>query len=641
MEITSFVAQKREILLIGDYASYRASLSRQLQTLRKRLGRATPKREKFAKKEVSAEDIGSNHEFAHLLILASERAWAHAMHMKTVHQEDKGGITGSTRSHIISRLAKAAKTAKELVALLREGDKSKANDQDVLEARAYGATLAGGEEFEKQSEGQRGSDSDSKRWELCLRSFAEARVIYAALLEKEHKEVYKTILADAVDPTIRYAAYQARLSRTIAIATVAKRYFPSEDKQLVQQVENLDPYALKDKPQPKAGEEKQPSPQDVPNSISWRGRNANIVDASIGQALAAVTAAETQLRSYLASNAGASARDKASAYDDVLIASQDAADATKSATDELEKERVDEGDARMQDLRVTSLAVNYDLVSWRVGRNRVLIGEEDGLNLAPQMQKKPKKPRKDGTEYPDREEPRSRKLGRLRERMVLYDATIQSIESIKELRGAMRDAAFVEELDGKIAYFRALKCLNISRSHSMLSNHVNALALLKRAQGLSPTPLPTAQSQPDAASPPTLDVLQASSTNLQKQVAALISRTHAIVEMHKLESNARTAAEKHQTSAAPLVQNLNSYPTPGVQVDLKNLVQYPPKIQPVPVKPLFLDVAWNYIDYPGRTAEVPAAKAAAPGQDTQMANGIEEKPAVEQPKKRGWFGFGR
>ncbi|KAI7665616.1 hypothetical protein KC318_g7010, partial [Hortaea werneckii] len=73
----------------------------------------------------------------------------------------------------------------------------------------------------------------------------------------------------------------------------------------------------------------------------------------------------------------------------------------------------------------------------------------------------------------------------------------------------------------------------------------------------------------------------------------------------------------------------------------KNLVQYPPKIQPVPVKPLFLDVAWNYIDYPGRTAEVPAAKAAAPGQDTQMANGIEEKPAVEQPKKRGWFGFGR
>lgn len=103
--------------------------------------------------------------------------------------------------------------------------------------------------------------------------------------------------------------------------------------------------------------------------------------------------------SYLASNAGASNRDKAAAYDDILIASQDAADATKRATDELEKEKVDEGDPRMQDLRVTSLAVNYDLVSWRVGRNRVLIGDDDGVAFEPQKQKKPKRLRKDVLVY--------------------------------------------------------------------------------------------------------------------------------------------------------------------------------------------------------------------------------------------------
>ncbi|TKA30063.1 hypothetical protein B0A50_02782 [Salinomyces thailandicus] len=639
MDITTYVSQKREALLIGDYATYRASLSRQLQTLRKRLGRATPKREKFTRKEVTAEDIGRNHEFVYMLLLAAERAWAHAMHMKTVHQEDQGGITGSTRSHIISRLNKAAKTARDLVALLRQCDAAR----DVLEARAYEASLAGSEEFEKQSEGSRGSDSDSKRWELCLRRYAEARVIYAALYEKEKKEVYKGILADTVDPTIRYAAYQARLSRTIAIATVAKRYFPSEDTQLVQQVESIDPYALKDRPQPKAGDEKQPSPQDIPNSTTWRGRKANIVDASIGQSLAAVTAAESRLRSYLASNPSASAKDRAGAYDDVLTSSQDAADATKTTIDELEKERVDESDGRMQDLRVTSLAVNYDLVSWRVGRNRVLIGEADGLTLTAHALKKPKKPKKshaDDKDIGEKEEPRSRKLTRLRERLVLYEAIIQSVESVKELRGAMRDASFVEELDGKVAYFRALKCLNISYSHSILGNHLNALALLKRANDLASTPLPTLQ-QADEHAPPTLGVSQTSCLDLQKHVGASLARTHALVEMHKLEDNARLAAEKHQTSAAPLIQNLNAYPTPGVQVDLKNLVQYPPKIQPVPVKPLFLDVAWNYIDYPGRKATAPAVKAAAePEQDTPMVNGA-DGGAAEQPKKKGWFGFGR
>lgn len=638
MDITDFVSKHRETLLIADYNTYRAQLSRQILATRKRLGRATNKREKFAPKAITAEDVGNNHEFAHLILLTSERAWAHAMHLKTSHTEDTAGrgITGSTRSHLISRLSKAVKTAGELVEILKNQEISKAGDQDVLEGRAYAATLAGAEEFEKQSGGQRPSEgrSSEKPWQECLKQYSEARVIYAALSERDKKDVYRDILANTVDPTIRYAAYQAHLSRTIAISTVAKRYFPKDDANLITRVEEVDQYALKDKPAPKTEDEKQASPQDVPNSITWRGRKANIVDASIGQALAAVTTAEARLRSYLSSNAGASSRDKAAAYDDILVASQDAADATKRATDELEKEKVDEGDARMQDLRVTSLAVNYGLVSWRVGRNRVLIGDSDGMTFEPQLQRKPKRLRKDGTEYPDKEEARGHKLARLRERVVLFDATIQSIDSVKILRGAMRDSKFVDELDGKASYFRALKCLNISYSHRLLGNHLNALALLNRAQDLASHALPEPSNANDDNAPPNLDVQPSSSTNLQKHIAALLSRTHALVEMHKLEESSAVAAAKHMTSAAPLVQHLNSYPFPGTQVDLQNLVTYPPKIEPVPVKPLFLDVAWNYIDYPGRKVEVTKKVEEKP-----VVNGVEEKPQPE--KRRGWFGFGR
>ncbi|EME48189.1 hypothetical protein DOTSEDRAFT_69964, partial [Dothistroma septosporum NZE10] len=634
MDITGFVATHREALLIGDYNSYRAQLSRQLLATRKRLGRATAKREKFSKKPVTADDVGSNHEFAHLLLLTSERAWAHAMHIKTSHTEDNAGITGSTRSHIISRLSKAAKTARDLVSVLR-GSSAKSNEQDVLEARAYQASLAGSAEFEKQAEGQRSNDSQAseQRWQPCLNYYAEARVIYAALLEKEKKEVYREILANTVDPTLRYAAYQAQLSRTIAVPTVAKRYFPKDDRELVQAVEKLDQYALEDKPMPKTDEEKEAAPQEIPNSVTWRGRKANIVDASIGQALANVTAAEAKLRAYLTSDASASSRDKAAAYDDVLIASQDAADATKRATDELEKERVDEGDARMQDLRVTSLSVNYDLVSWRVGRNRILIGEDDGIIFQPEKQK-PKRPRKDGVEQPEKEEPRGRQLGRLKERNVLYDATIQSINSVKDLRGAMRDEKFVQELDGKANYFRALKCLNISYSHSLLGGHLNALALLKRALDLVSQPLHVSETAGSAGAPPTLDLQPAKLETLRAHLESLCSRMHAIVEMRTLEANSARAAEKNMTSAVPLVQKLNDYPTPGTQVDLTNLVTYPPKIEPVPVKPLFLDVAFNYIDYPGRTA-VALEKPQQP-----QVNGVEEK-APQQPQKKGWFSFGR
>jgi signal recognition particle subunit SRP68 len=47
-------------------------------------------------------------------------------------------------------------------------------------------------------------------------------------------------------------------------------------------------------------------------------------------------------------------------------------------------------------------------------------------------------------------------LARLRERIVLYDSILQSIDSIKELPGAA-ELSFREELDGKRAYFQALK----------------------------------------------------------------------------------------------------------------------------------------------------------------------------------------
>lgn len=637
MDITAFVSSHRETLLISDYATYRSSLSRQILSTRKRLKIQTPKRDKFSKKPITAENVGSNHEYAHLQLLCAERAWAHAMAMKNLSAEAGKSITGSTRSHIISRLRKAKEVAKALVALLSERDASKASDRDLLEAKAYAAMMGGAEEFEKQAEGQRDAQDQKaeKRWQECLKRYSEARVIYAALLESEKKEVFKDMLANTVDPTIRYAAYQAHLSRTIAIETVAKRNFPREDVELVRMVEGRDPYALKDKPTPKAEEGKQPSVQDVPNSVTWRGRKANIVDASIGQALAGVTAAEARLRSYLASNPSSSSRDKAAAYDDILVASQDAADATKRATDELEKEKVDESDARMQDLRVTSLAVNYDLVSWRVGRNRVLIGDDDGISFEPQVQKKIKRLRKDGTEHPEKEESRGHKLGRLRERVVLYDATIQSIQSVKDLRGAMRDAKFVGELDGGANYFRALKCNNIAYSHSLLGNHNQALALLNRAYELSnDIALPTSSANDDGDSPPTLKLMPSAIETMKSHTAAVLSRTYALVELQSLQSS--TTAQVYQP---PLVQRLaNYYPPPGEQVDLTNLVSYPPKFEPVPVKPILLDVAFNYIEYPGRKSKAEVAGAG-------LVNGTRETAGevkTEEPqKKRGWFGFGR
>lgn len=223
-------------------------------------------------------------------------------------------------------------------------------------------------------------------------------------------------------------------------------------------------------------------------TITWRGRTVNIADASISQALSAVSIAENRLATALSSNKRkykSSPKARSAAYDEVLSASFDAADAVRHAIEDLERERVDEGDSRMQSLRVTSLAVNYALVGWRIGRNRALVGEDDGMRFAEAKIRKPRRRAKgveksgeqrskgDSNDNDDNEEDeldakpkpkstpseerRGRKLARLRDRIALYNAISQSIDSIKELRGALRDESFVAELDGKRAYFQALK----------------------------------------------------------------------------------------------------------------------------------------------------------------------------------------
>jgi signal recognition particle subunit SRP68 len=73
---------------------------------------------------------------------------------------------------------------------------------------------------------------------------------------------------------------------------------------------------------------------------------------------------------------------------------------------------------------------------------------------------------------------------------------------------------------------------------------------------------------------------------------------------------------------------------PSAGVHLTNLVTYPPKILPIPMKPLFLDFAWNYIDYPSRAKQT---LLNVPDSPDVIAPPKEEKKEV----RKGWFGFGR
>jgi signal recognition particle subunit SRP68 len=128
----------------------------------------------------------------------------------------------------------------------------------------------------------------------------------------------------------------------------------------------------------------------------------------------------------------------------------------------------------------------------------------------------------------------------------------------------------------------------------------------------------------------------ADAQSLTNLIQGELQRHRALVELFDLTS-VPPPSSATSASTVPLIDRLNTYPPDGV-VDLTNLVTYPPKIEPIPVKPLFLDVAWNYIDYPSRRVEgAPESRS-----DVKPGKGEEDMtPQQQQQQKRGWFGFGR
>lgn len=179
------------------------------------------------------------------------------------------------------------------------------------------------------------------------------------------------------------------------------------------------------------------------------------------------------------------------------------------------------------------------------------------------------------------------------------------------------------------------RCLTIARSHALLSNPKNALALLARASQKADVAYSALSSAIDDSnsSPPNIVISASQASYLKSLLDGEVQRYRALVELSNLSST--SSSLNSGTKTAPLIEKLSEYPSK--EVDLTNLVTYPPRLEPVPVKPLFFDVAWNYIEYPGR--EISEKVAEVTPNPAPSANGTAAEQA--EKKKTGWFGFGR
>jgi signal recognition particle subunit SRP68 len=385
------------------------------------------------------------------------------MQMKAAHESDNKGLGLRTRKHIVSRLVKAARLAEDLAATLAGDRSAPPNRTDLLESEAYAALLKGAADFE------------SHNWQSSLRNYATVRIIYSALKPTVKRDVFSDLITETVDPSMRYAAYRLKIPRTQPLPSIARDSFPTSKASLVDSLKAVDAGSLTDE-----DNTARQGSQGIPQTLSWRSREVQIEDAAISEAWSAVQKAKVQLRDELSSKRLAP-KDMAAAYDNLLAASQDAVDATRQAIEDLRGEGVSQSDPRMQSLQITRTAVNYENISWRIGRNRVLIGEKDGLvneSIALRRKRKALFSVDQGAAQEDTGDsiPLGRRLTQTKEKVVLYDGTLQSIESVRELPGVAADEGLTTQLDATYQYFDALKYVSL-KAHPHFSHRLTYLQM--------------------------------------------------------------------------------------------------------------------------------------------------------------------
>ncbi|KAF3937449.1 hypothetical protein ABW19_dt0209142 [Dactylella cylindrospora] len=600
MDITSTVLKLRsDPLLLGDYNAYRALCSRRISKLRRNLyGKSTTRSRKYvAKAPVTAQNIAENPKYAHLLVYTAERAWAFAMYMKS--DAGAAALSGPTRSHIITRFNKAHRYAIQLHSLLQDPE-TNATQNDILEARAYADSIAGSVAFEK------------KQWDKALKHLSTARIIYLALSSVVRGDTFKDILSSNIDPAVRYSSYQLRLPRNHDIDTTSRQYFPKDDENLLKAVNDIDPDVLKEPEEEQAATGPSAKPALV-RSITWRTRTAPVEDADVAIALGNVASAEKNLETYLDESKADSGKTRADHFDEILAAWQESADIIKKTIDDALNDGASAGDERIQALQIIYTYVNYNLISWRIRRNTIMAtGVWDD------------KKEKDG----------AGSVAGFKEEVALLDAILQDLEQATELPGVAADEEFGNELEMKRQYYLALKCSAIGTSHANIGNRLNALALYHRASETI-TAAVSLSSQIQSSSGDPFSIPAEKLAQLSTELKANVQRYHALAEMDRITQQSAVAAQK-LAYKKPLIESLGVYPEHGV--DFANLIDFPPKVKPVPVKPIFFDIAWNYIEYPGLEKEAaPVTVAPSAADPMEVDSGKKD----ETPQKRGWFGWGR
>ncbi|XP_018655038.1 putative signal recognition particle 68 kD protein [Schistosoma mansoni] len=598
-------AQQQHGLRHGDYQRYHQYISRKLRRMRKSLHFQQGNRSKVVPKKLTP-DIVTDPRFIILAIFEIERSWAYAMQLKA-----ESSTEIRKRFQMCSRLRKAVARAELLCSM--EDDLSLLDAQTKLELRAYKQWIRGILFFELQN------------WAVAKEHLESAQAIYDVLLQmvdEDSQAVYKSRIDDLL-PQIRYCAHSIG-DETAATDLQRMRNQAPDGLTLLSELQ-LDQLL---------GQARSKQASQV-SEVDWLGISIPVKSEKAKIAILTVEESKTELEKAETLQA------KLSIYESILKL---CVEAITSVRDELRTAIASEpsvtGDKNTAAV-VASSKFGQTLGSEKVSRLQLLYTYLQYLKLSKTIDRtllhiettisslaegSHKRNQLATSAYPKPQE-----LSRL------YDTLVQNFQEIISLPCLVQDHIGLKDLlYAKMLSYRSYRCYYLALAYNCSKKYTECSALLTRAiqhaekavtslehsistwtkaeECIAPGPSPDALSKSLQSL-----ILQAESEDFTCKAASMLDK---VEENEPVSTTPLAGTTGVDASRKVLIDRLDIYADEkSVEKSFNNFVypfvHLPPKFHPVPVKPIFFDLALNHINFPSLDDKI-GLKASAPSKSSGL-----------------------
>ncbi|XP_063618571.1 signal recognition particle subunit SRP68 [Cydia splendana] len=419
-----------------------------------------------------------------------------------------------------------------------------------LEAGAYAAWLSGVLLVELQQ--WRGAAESLQRAQLVLEKLCAA-------LNEEERTVYKQKVEE-LKPSLRYCAYN------IGDQSAAGDLVAMRGQGLI---ENLDTLMAQAKE----------SRSGVMHEVEWLGRRVTVRPEKARMFL--ITLQDLDKSAAAAPSTEA----KIDILDNILI---DVKDAISAIKDEIKN------DPKLKTTESTQSGIYY-LLSYlmylrlkrTIERNNLLVQQAETA-------------RKNNTQI-DGKKVRPQDLTRL------YEIILQNFNELQQLPGFENDAAYQQEIEIQMKAYKAFRCYYIAQVLTGLRRFREALAMLERCSTYTVESIASKLDDKQLR-----DKLE----TLKKVIESCKFEVHAdsVLEDDDEDEEKYTSSGKPYKDKKPLVDRLDEY-REDTQVLTKNpnIFKMPPPMEAIPCKPLFFDLACNFIEFPNLDDKTGAADSKKQG----------------------------